>query len=236
MRRTISIPAKLARGVRLRHAVVSLATLSAIVAAPALLSGEAPPFRPPDFDAKVAALRKAGPDLVPLFILGDVNEDGAVDERDAELVRRLAQPGVEPKPAGEISCPAAADLDQNGEINQRDLDLILGWGKAGAVATPALSFQSYLPCNFKQFFIAASKLAQPGGSFAIRFLAPELTTANASVRVDGGNAQVRRVPDRRGYIVTAPPTGKAGDTIVLRIELPKSRAYFYTVEVGRLAR
>src|ERR1700687_678395 len=133
----------------------------------AIAAAQTPTFRPPDFEAKIAALRKAGQDLVPLFVLGDVNEDGVVDERDAELVHRLVQSGIEPQPSGEISCPAAADLDRNGDIDQRDLDLILSWVKSGKVAVPALSFQSYLPCNFKRFFLAASKIAVPGGTVQI---------------------------------------------------------------------
>jgi hypothetical protein len=194
-----------------------------------------PTFRPPNYKAKIAALNKAGLNLVPLFVLGDVNEDGVVDERDAELVRRLVQSRVT-QPSGAVSCPAAADLDRNGDIDQRDLDLILGWVKPGKLPGPALSFQSYLPCNFKQFFIASSNVVMPGGSAQIRFLTPKLTTANSTITVDDGNAEIRRAPDRRGYMVTVRAGAKMGDLINLRIELPDSRVYLYTVAVGRLAR
>jgi len=216
---------------------ISLGVLLAVaIALPAVADAQTPTFRPPDFEKKIAALRKAGPDLVPLFVLGDVNEDGVVDARDAELVRRLVQSGGEPQPSGEISCPAAADLDRNGVIDKRDLDLLSSWVKASKVAVPALSFQSYLPCNFKQFFVAASKIVLPGGTARIRFLMPQVTTANSTVKLDEGKADVRRAQDGRGYIVTVDAAANSGDLINLRIELPGARAYFYTIEVGRLAR
>ena len=236
MSRAPRSPASFAKPAGVGRTLFLCAILAAAGAVPAIADAQTPAFRPPDFEAKITALRKAGRDLVPLFVLGDVNEDGLVDERDAGLVRRLVQSGVEPQPSGEISCPAAADLDRDGDIDQRDLDLIVTWVKSGKVAVPALSFQSYLPCNCKQFFLAASKFAMPGGSAQIRFLTPDLTTANSAVRVDDGKAVVRGAQDRRGYIFTVPAGAKSGDLINLRIELPNSRVFFYTVAVGRLAR
>lgn len=212
------------------------AILAAALALPALALGETTTFRPPGFEARLAALRKAGPDLVPLFILGDVNEDGVVDQRDADLMRAIVQGGSDPQRLKAVSCPAAADVNRDGEIDRRDLDLVQSWVRAGKVAVPALSFQSYLPCNFRQFFIAASKIAMPGGVVRIRFLTPDLTAANSKLSVDEGKAEVRKAPDGRGYLVMIPADARSGDMINLRIELPRSRVFFYAVAVGVLAR
>ena len=189
--------------------------------------------RPPEWDAKLATLRDAGPDLVPLFVLGDVNEDGKVDKDDLELVRSVVQSGAPLRRTPGLTCPAAADLNQNGRIDQRDLDLLADWVKEdGKLAIPALMFQPHLPCDFNLFFIATSAMAVfPGGTANIRFLNARLNSKNSAITVSSGDAEVTPASDGRGYVVNVRATAKGNDRIVLKVALPTSRDYFFTIAV-----
>jgi hypothetical protein len=186
--------------------------------------------RPPDWDAKMAALHDAGTGLMPLFALGDVNEDGQVDELDLELVRSIVQSENKVQPSAAISCPAAGDLNQNGHIDQRDLVALTEWIRQ-KVITPALSYQAVLPWDFKRFVIAASPSAERGGAAQIRFLDASLNATNTTVTVEVGDAVVGSAPDGRGYDVIVLAAAKAGDQIAIKIALPDKRSYYYTLPV-----
>src|SRR5688572_24537753 len=54
--------------------------------------------------------------VLPLYTLGDVNEDGVVDSTDLDLVTKL----VGNQAAAEATCPAAADLDLDGVVTAKD--------------------------------------------------------------------------------------------------------------------
>src|SRR6476661_6826145 len=60
---------------------------------------------PPDYEKKREAISKFEAGVVPLFVLGDLNEDGIVDQKDLQLLRSYV---AHPANAG-ISCLAAAD-------------------------------------------------------------------------------------------------------------------------------
>jgi Dockerin type I domain len=186
--------------------------------------------RPPDWDAKMAALHDAGTGLIPLFALGDVNEDGQVDEQDLELVRSIVQAGGEVQPSAVISCPAAGDIDQNGRIDQRDLELLADWVKK-KVTGPALSYQAVLPCDFKRFIIAASPYGKPGDAVHIRFLDADLTVANTAVTVQDGDAAAGAAPDGRGFDINVLANAKTGDYVAVKIVLPDARTYYYAFPV-----
>src|SRR5580765_6609051 len=115
---------------------------------------------PPDYQKKMQAISNYEAGVVPLFVLGDLNEDGMVDQKDLKLVRAYV---AHPVGAG-ISCLAAADLDDNGSINAHDvavLEQVLG---KGAVKAPALSSHARMGCDFKHFFIAALPQGRAGGA------------------------------------------------------------------------
>ena len=211
--------------------LLSVVLIAFIVGPASTLSNAQTGFaRPPEWDAKMAALHNAGTGLVPLFVLGDVNEDGKVDEQDLELVRSIVQSGTEPRPSAAISCPAAGDLDQNGRIDQRDLAALAEWVRQ-KVTAPALSYQAALPCDFNRFFIAASPFAKRGGAAQIRFLDAGLNATNTVVIIEEGNAVVGSASDGRGYEVIVLAAAKTGQQIVLKISLPGARTYYYTLPV-----
>jgi hypothetical protein len=182
----------------------------------------------PEWESKMAAVRNAGPGLVPLFILGDVNEDGKVDQKDLALVRELAKRTLPILPTKAIPCPAAGDLDQDGAISARDVAELTKWTRLG-VTTPALGYLSALPCNFTRLLIAASPGVERGGKAYIRFMDASLNSMNSTVAVEEGDAAIASAGDGRGYEVTPGPTAKIGDLIVLKITVPKNKSYYYSL-------
>src|SRR5690349_12123975 len=77
---------------------------------------------PPDYQKKMEAISHFEGGVVPLYVLGDLNEDGIVDQEDLKLLRAyVGHPGA--GSAG-ISCLAAADLDDNGSINAHDVAVL----------------------------------------------------------------------------------------------------------------
>src|SRR5205823_7452884 len=70
---------------------------------------------PPDFERKMETLRNLESGVAPLFVIGDLNEDGVVNEKDFQL----AQVYVERKSSAGISCLAAGDLNTDGVVDAR---------------------------------------------------------------------------------------------------------------------
>jgi hypothetical protein len=186
--------------------------------------------RPPDADAKIIALKALGEDLLPLFVLGDLNEDGVVDEKDLELMKRVIDRGNSEAPP-EVSCLAAADVTGNGIVDENDFDRVSSWIRSGPITAPALWHQSFLPCDYKQFFVAAQTTTVAGGVVNIRFLDADLNATNSRVTVPNGNAQVTPADGNRGYDVTVPSTAQVDDLIKVRLQLPKRGAFLFTIPV-----
>ena len=211
--------------------LLSVVLIAFIVGPASTLSNAQTGFaRPPEWDAKMAALHNAGTGLVPLFVLGDVNEDGKVDEQDLELVRSIVQSGTEPRPSAAISCPAVAILIKTAaSINATSPHWPNGFRQK--VTAPALSYQAALPCDFNRSFIAASPFAKRGGAAQIRFLDAGLNATNTVVIIEEGNAVVGSASDGRGYEVIVLAAAKTGQQIVLKISLPGARTYYYTLPV-----
>src|SRR5215471_7180799 len=87
---------------------------------------------PPDFEKKREAIRNFESGVVPLFVLGDLNEDGSVDQEDLKLLRAF----VVQKNAAGISCMAAADLNESHSIDAKDIEVLEQILKPGKVAAP----------------------------------------------------------------------------------------------------
>ena len=71
-------------------------------------------------EARFETLQQLEIGAAPLFVFGDVNEDGKVDAADLALIQQLA---AGQSPAAAI-CPAAADFNQNGKIDTTDVAAI----------------------------------------------------------------------------------------------------------------
>ena len=178
---------------------------------------------PPDYEKKRAAIAGFEAGVIPLFILGDLNEDGSVDEQDLKLLRAYASQ----KSAAGISCLAAADLDENRVIDQKDVAMLEQILKKGKVAAPALSSRSGMGCDYKNFFIAARPGTAAGGAVPIHFLDPRFNPQNASVTVTAGQATMSTGRDEFVVRVAANASG----TVTVAISMPGPRRYFYTFPV-----
>src|SRR5438309_9923277 len=93
---------------------------------------------PPDYEKKREAISNFEAGVVPLFVLGDLNEDGVVDQEDLRLLRAYVGHPSSAGSAG-ISCLAAADLDDNGSINAHDVEVLAQILSKAPVKAPALS-------------------------------------------------------------------------------------------------
>src|SRR6185369_17502457 len=166
---------------------------------------------PPDYEKKMQAISNFEGGVVPLFVLGDLNEDGLVDQEDLKLLRAyVAHPGS----AG-ISCLAAGDLDDNGSINAHDAAVLEDILSKGAVKAPALSAHARLGCDFKHFFIAALPQGRAGSAVPIHFLDPRSNTQNSAVTIFTGPATV--VSDHGAFMVQLAKSAPAGAIITASI-------------------
>jgi hypothetical protein len=181
---------------------------------------------PPDYEKKRAAISNFEAGVVPLFVLGDLNEDGSVDQEDLKLLRAyVAHTGN----AG-ISCMAAADLDDNGSINAHDVEVLEGILSKGAVRAPALSSHARLGCDFKHFFIAALPQGRAGSAMPIHFLDPRFNTQNSTATIFAGPVTV--VSNQGAFLVQVAKSAPAGTIVTVSLTLADKQRYFYSFRVA----
>jgi hypothetical protein len=183
---------------------------------------------------RMQAVMRTLPDGVyPLFVLGDLNEDGKVDRNDLAILNELvaAIGRHAPLPAG-ATCIAAADIDRNGDIDARDVNGLRDWLKhTPALAGPALYWQPNLQCAYRHLTVAATAQAYPGETIPVILLGDGLNAGNTHLMVESGPATASRASDGRGFAVKVSSSAGEKDHIVLRILTPPAREYFYTIPV-----
>lgn len=208
----------------MRHLVV--ATLVCIAATMLGNAAAAQKQLPPDYEKKREAIRTFESGVVPLFVLGDVNEDGKVDQEDLKLLR-----GYVARSGGTgITCLAAADVDDNGSISSKDVTLLEQVLAKGAVQAPPLSAHARLGCDFRNFFIAARPQAHAGGVVPIHFLDPRFTAQNSTVTLSSGAATVAK--GGNVYVVQVAKDAPGGSIVTVAITLAGNRRYFYSFSVA----
>jgi hypothetical protein len=169
--------------------------------------------------------------LMPMYVIGDLNEDGVVDQKDRAILAAIAASPSSPTPAS-ATCLAAGDLNFDGRVDRNDLEMLDRWLKRRPkLAVPALGYQATLPCGFTNAIVAARYEAHPGERVPIRFLEHGLTSANSTVTLHSGPATVKASRDGGGYDVTTSPTAKPGDSVAVLLTLPNGRRYLYTYPV-----
>jgi hypothetical protein len=181
---------------------------------------------PPDYEKKMQAISNFEVGVVPLFVLGDLNEDGVVDQEDLKLLRAYV---AHPVGAG-ISCLAAADLDDNGSINAHDLTVLEQVLGKGAVKAPALSSHARLGCDFKHFFIAALPQGRPGGAVPIHFLDPRFNAQNSTATIFAGPATI--VSEHGAFMVQVAKSAPAGAIVTASIAMADKEKYLYSFRVA----
>jgi len=204
-------------------AAVSLLCATALLFA---IAGAQQKKLPQDYEKKMQAISNFEAGVVPLFVLGDLNEDGVVDQEDLKLLRAyVAHPGS----AG-ISCLAAADLDDNGSITAHDIAVLEQVLSKGAVKAPALSSHARLGCDFKHFFIAALPQGRAGGAVPIHFLDPRFNTQNSTATIFAGPATV--VSNHGAFLVQIAKSAPAGAIVTVSITLADKQKYLYSFRVA----
>ena len=181
---------------------------------------------PPDYQKKMQAISSFEAGVVPLFVLGDLNEDGAVDQEDLKLLRAYV---AHPASAG-ISCLAAADLDDNGSISVHDVAVLEQILSKGAVKAPALSSHARLGCDFKHFFIAALPQGKAGSAAPIHFLDPRFNTQNSTASIFAGPATV--VSEHGAFMVQVAKSAPAGAIVTVSLALADKQRYLYSFRVA----
>jgi hypothetical protein len=181
---------------------------------------------PPDYERKMQAISNFEAGVVPLFVLGDLNEDGLVDQEDLKRLRAYV---AHPNSAG-TSCLAAADLDDNGSINAHDVAVLEQVLSKGAVKAPALSSHARLGCDFKHFFIAALPQGRAGSAVPIHFLDPRSNTQNSAVTIFTGPAII--VSDHAAFMVQVAKSAPAGAIVTVSITLVDKQKYLYSFRIA----
>jgi hypothetical protein len=180
---------------------------------------------PPDFEKKMEAIKNFESGVAPLFVLGDLNEDGAVNDKDVQLLKGY----VDKKSSAGLSCLAGGDLNTDGVVDLKDLSLLQKALGRGPVPAPPLSYSSSLPCDYRNFFIAARSGARAGGTVPVHFLNPKLTPQNSSVTVQSGPATVTRTAN--SYLVQTAKSAPPNSLVTLSIVLADGKKYVYSFSV-----
>src|SRR5712692_1530705 len=134
----------------------------------------------PGADEPSAAAKQALSSLeegsVPLYVLGDLNQDGRVDKEDRRLLSDLiaARANRAPTPAG-VKCVAAGDLNLDRAIDREDLAMLDSWlAKQSEVSPAALDYEPSLPCRLTGAFVASWLDPSPGQKIPVTLLRPDL--------------------------------------------------------------
>ncbi len=169
--------------------------------------------------------------LTPLLVLGDLNEDGRIDQKDRQLLAEMVASPKKKIPA-EVTCPAAADINSDRRIDKSDLGEIDRWLANGrTVEAPALAHRSTPACSLSHAFIAAQLSSMNQEPVSIQFLDHRFSTSNSNVAVIYGAATVKPEADGTGFVVT-PAASQTGGTITVAISLPGKRKYLYTFPIS----
>jgi hypothetical protein len=142
----------------------------------------------------VPGLDEVRDDVLPLFVLGDVNEDGIVDDTDVELLG-LALDGLAPE---SVTCLAAGDISRDGELDEADFDRLVDMVADGPPLAPALFAAPYLPCSYSGLHLAASLEIEPDAPVRLRIFGDGDETLEV---VPEGPVEVAPAEDGRGVDV-----------------------------------
>ena len=166
-------------------------------------------------EQRLEALQQLEVGAAPLFVFGDVNEDGKVDAADLALIEQLAA-GQSPAAA---TCPAAGDFDENGKIDATDVAAMQKLLSTGGTAAYTLGYPYLLPCSFDKLLVAAHPNADKQGENSIYFLDSQFTTENSTVAASTGEAAVTPTADHHAYIVDSLAAQGESGTMTLKVTL-----------------
>ena len=135
-------------------------------------------------------------DVAPLFVVGDVNEDGKIDAADKTLISRLASAERDSSAA---SCFAAADVTQDGAVGPADVvafDKLAGDSVRNA--SLPLYAQPYVPCTYARRFVAAPVEWSHARPLRI-YLLQGHSADRVRLSVRAGAAEALALPNNNGW-------------------------------------
>ena len=183
---------------------------------------------------KMRAMMRGLPDgAVPLYVLGDLNEDGKVDRSDlailTDLVASLKKDA--PAPPG-VSCIAAADVNRDGDVDSADVNMLKDWlTRVPELSVPALYWSHQLPCSYSRLMIATMTQSHPGEAVPVILIGDGLDTANTKLAIHSGPATVMHGRNDKSFEVKVDSKAKSSDYVVLDLTTPGPREYFYQLPV-----
>ena len=186
-------------------------------------------------DATKQALSSLEEGSVPLYVLGDLNEDGRVDKDDRKLLSDLiaARANRSSTPAG-VKCVAAGDLNLDRSVNREDLGILdSALAKQTEVSPAALEYEPSLPCRLTGAFVASWLDPSPGQTIPVTLIRSDLTTSNVTTSIRSGPGTIDPRPDGKSYELQVSRSAKPGDLIVVLITLPNRREYALTMPISQ---
>lgn len=157
---------------------------------------------PPELTPLQAEFQDLPAEVVPLFVLGDVNEDYRLDSLDLELIGRIAASNGRDSTAA--SCYAAADLTRDGRVDSADAGafqaLLQVLGDSSALPLYA---QPYLRCGYHNRFLAAPMEWRRDRPVRLRLLSGRTTDGVELISI-GQPLTQEALPSRRGWDLQVP--------------------------------
>jgi hypothetical protein len=186
-------------------------------------------------DATKQALSSLEEGSIPLYVLGDLNEDGKVDKDDRKLLSQLMAARAKglPTPPG-VMCVAAGDLNLDRSVDQEDLAMLDSWlAKQSEVSPAALDYEPSLPCRLTGSFIASWLDPSPGQKIPLTLTRPDLTTRNVTATIKSGPGTIQSRADGKSYDLQVNDKAKPGDLIVVLFTLPNRREYALSLPISQ---
>ena len=181
-----------------------------------------------------AEILKNLPDGVhPLFVLGDINEDGKVNLEDLRVLKELLAAAASggSVPDG-VTCAAAADVNRDGLINAADEAMLKDWlSQTPELPIPALYWSDRLPCSNKGLIIASRVQSHPGETVPIVVAGKGIDPSSTNLLIHSGPAKVSRAASGRGFDLKISANAKGGDFVVLQLVSSDGRRYYYQLPV-----
>jgi hypothetical protein len=116
--------------------------------------------------------------MMPLFMVGDLNQDRRVDDTDLELFADHLEADAP------VACQAAADVDGNSVVDLRDYEILVdAFATEGEIVAAPLGAHPRLPCEYSNP-IAAAKFGVYDDVYSVLFLDPTVAEGPVTIQVD----------------------------------------------------
>ncbi|MGQ0642543.1 MAG: dockerin type I domain-containing protein [Gemmatimonadaceae bacterium] len=171
-------------------------------------------------------------DVAPLFVVGDVNEDGKIDALDKALIARLSSAQRDSSAA---SCFAAADVTLDGAVDAADavaFDKLAGDSVRNA--SLPLYAQPYVACGYRQRFVAAPVEWSHERPLRI-YLLQGHTTDRVRLSVRGAAAEAQALPNNNGWEIRVREDLATDALLTITLMVAEVRYSYTMANFSRLA-